>query len=80
LFRYIGELEKERNMQKRCPRQIALIITSDGIKGYCLIGNTAKDKEESLKFYNLLEPDLIQVKDLLNTRIKLLLHKSNKTI
>ena len=80
MFRYIEALAKERNMQGRRPRQIALIITSDGIKGYCLIGKTARDKEESLEFYNLLEPDLIQVKDLLNTRIKLLLHKNNNKI
>jgi hypothetical protein len=64
-------------MQKKQEEAIALIIGSKGVKGYCLIGKTVKEKEESLKLYALLESDLRKIGEMLNARIKTLLKKAD---
>ena len=65
-------------MNKASDSEIALIISSRGVKGFCLIGKTPKEKEEALKFYALLESDLRRLRKLLNARInKVLLNQSN---
>ena len=55
--------------------RIGMMITPSGVKGVNVFGKTLDQRKESLALLDLLEPDLIQVQELLNQRIKLLTKK-----
>jgi len=58
--------------------QIGLIITPQGVKGTAVFGATLKERQKSLALLVLLEPDLIELQNTLNTRIDEL--RKNKKI
>ena len=65
-------------MHQTVKPKIGLLISPERVEGCAVFGETLEERQQSLALLDLLEPDLIQVQDLLNTRIKLL--KKNKAL
>ena len=59
--------------------QIGVIITPEGVKGAAVFGSTLKERQRSLALLELLEPDLIELQSVLNSRIEAL-RKNNRIL
>jgi hypothetical protein len=57
--------------------EIALVINAEGVKGAICLGESSSIRQKAYALLSLLEPDLIEIRNLLNDRIQEKVHSSN---